>query len=102
VSEVEGHAYFRSGDSNSAVSNVQLQLIDSKGEVIGSVKTEYDGYFFLEDIPAGDYHIRIEPDQAKKLGIELAAPVAVKAAASGGLVGDIDVNIVRSSTVAAN
>jgi hypothetical protein len=102
VSEVEGHAFFRSGDSNSAVSNVQLQLIDSKGEVIGSVKTEYDGYFFLEDSPAGDYHIRIEPDQAKKLGIELAAPVAVKAAASGGLVGDIDVNIVRSSTVAAN
>jgi hypothetical protein len=53
VSEVEGHAYFQGGDDKRAVSNVQLQLVDGKSVVIASVRTEYDGYFFMERLAPG-------------------------------------------------
>lgn len=103
VSEVEGHAFFDSGgDEARAVSNVQLQLVDPKGEVIASAKTEYDGYFFLERVPPGKYALRIDPEQASKLGISLAAPIPVKAGLDGGLVGDVVVKIIRApATLAA-
>ena len=102
VSELEGHAYFRTDDSKRAVSNVQLQLVDSAGKVVANAKTEYDGYFFLDKVAPGEYQVRIDPDQATKLGIALASPVKVKATSSGGLIGDVDLNIVRQSEAAAN
>jgi hypothetical protein len=97
VSEVEGHAYFQGGDDKRAVSNVQLQLVDAKSVVIASVRTEYDGYFFMERLAPGKYHVRIDPDQAAKLNIQLASDVWVTASADGGLIGQIVVNIVRGS-----
>lgn len=98
VSEVEGHAYFQAGgDSKRAVSNVQLQLVDSKGAVIASVRTEYDGYFFMERVAPGQYRIRIDPDQAAKLNIKLASDVPVTATPDGGLIGRMVVDIVRAN-----
>jgi hypothetical protein len=95
VSEVEGHAYFRGGETERAVSNVQLQLVDMNNDVIASVRTEYDGYFFIERVPPGEYWIRIDPDQAAKLKIRLVDEVRVRAGADGGLIGKLVVNIVR-------
>jgi hypothetical protein len=97
VSEVEGHAYFQGGDANRAVSNVQLQLVDAKSNVVASVRTEYDGYFFMERVAPGQYRIRIDPDQAAKLNIKLAGDVPVTASPDGGLIGRIAVNIVRGN-----
>lgn len=104
VSEVEGHAFFRGSAGDRAVSNVQLQLVDSSGNVLASAKTEYDGYFFLERVPPGEYSLRLDPEQAAKLDIRLADPVLVKADGNGGLVGNIVVNIIRGvgGAVAAN
>lgn len=97
ASEVEGRAYFQSGDAERAVSNVQLQLVDSKDAIVASTKTEYDGYFFMERVTPGIYSLRIDPDQAAKLGIALAEAVPVKATADGGLIGDLRVRIIRTS-----
>lgn len=102
VSEVEGHAFFQSSGGDRAVSNVQLQLVNGAGEVVASAKTEYDGYFFLERVPPGDYSLRLEPDQAAKLQIALAAPVPVKAGGDGGLVDKIVVTIVRGGGAVAS
>jgi hypothetical protein len=95
MSEFEGHAYFEGGEARRAVSNVQLQLVNSKGIIVASVRTEYDGYFFIERIPPGEYRIRIDPDQAAKLNIRLAREVPVTATPEGGLVGKLSVNIAR-------
>jgi hypothetical protein len=101
VSELEGHAFFEGGEAKRAVSNVQLQLVDSKGAVISSVRTEYDGYFFIERVPPGVYRIRIDPDQASKLHIRLASDIQVTATPEGGLVGKLVVNIVRQDAGSA-
>lgn len=98
MSELEGHAYFEGGDSRRAVSNVQLQLVDSKGDVVASARTEYDGYFFIDRVPPGKYHLRIDPDQAAKLKIRLVGDVPVGASPDGGLVGQLVINIVRQDS----
>jgi hypothetical protein len=100
VSEAEGHAFFHSGSGDRAVSNVELQVVDAKGNVIATTKTEYDGYFYFERVPPGHYMLRIDPDQAAKLGIRLLSDVVVKAGADGGLVSDLNVRIGRGSTIA--
>jgi hypothetical protein len=96
TSEVEGHAFFQGGDAKRPVSNVQLQLVDAKGDVIASVRTEYDGYFFMERVAPGQYRIRIDPEQAAKLNIKLVGGVPLTAGSDGGLIGAITVSIARA------
>lgn len=97
VSEMEGHAFFQGSETRRAVSNVQLQLVNSNGDVVSSVRTEYDGYFFIERVPPGEYRIRIDPDQAARLHIEMVGDVRVTAGPEGGLVGELAVTIVRTN-----
>jgi hypothetical protein len=98
TSEVEGHAIFQGGDAKRPVSNVQLQLVNAKNEVIASARTEYDGYFFMERVAPGEYQIRIDPDQAAKLNINLSGDVPVRASPDGGLIGQIVVNIIHEKS----
>jgi hypothetical protein len=98
TSEVEGHAIFQGGDAKRPVSNVQLQLVNAKDEVIAAARTEYDGYFFMERVAPGDYRIRIDPDQAAKLNINLAGGAPVRASPDGGLIGQIVVNIIHGKS----
>jgi len=100
VSEVEGHAYFHGSTGDRAVSNVQLQIVDSKNDVIASAKTEYDGYFYFDRVPPGQYELRIDPEQAAKLGIRLLKDAPLKTGADGGLVSAVDVKIGRGSAAA--
>jgi hypothetical protein len=76
---------------------VKLQLVDKKGAVIASAKTEYDGSFFIDKVSPGEYQLKLDPEQAAKLNIQLSGPVSVKATAEGGLIGKIEVNVVPSS-----
>jgi len=98
MSELEGHAYFEGGEARRAVSNVQLQLVDLKANVVASARTEYDGYFFIDRVPPGQYRLRIDPDQAAKLKIRLAADAPVSAGPDGGLVGQLVVTIIRQDS----
>jgi hypothetical protein len=102
VSVLVGHAFLGSGGTHRAVSNVQLQLVDKTGAVVASAKTEYDVYFFFDKVSPGEYQLKLDTEQAAKLNIRLSGEVPVKATAAGGLIGKIELNIVRSSPATAN
>jgi len=77
LSEVEGTAYFADGSGSRGVSGLRLQLVDARGEVFRSRRTESDGFFLFDQVCPGKYRIALEPDQAARLGIVLADPQPV-------------------------
>lgn len=89
MSEVEGEVLFESEGGARAVANVQLQLVDAAGAVVSSTRTEYDGFFLFEKVPAGQYTVRLDPVQADQLRIEAKEQPVIEAEADGGLVGSI-------------
>ena len=38
---------------------LDLELIDTSGKVVGTTRTDYDGFFLFDRVPYGDYSIRI-------------------------------------------
>ena len=60
----------------------------------------HDGYFYFDRVPPGLYELRIDPEQAAKLGIRLLKNAPLKTGADGGLVSAVDVKIGRGSTAA--
>jgi hypothetical protein len=81
VSEVTGTAVFDSGDGSKPVSGLRLELIGADGKIAAETRSESDGYFFFEQVLPGTYAIRVQPDQAVRLGIAIkqGGSVTVKA-----------------------
>jgi hypothetical protein len=95
TSEVEIRAVFqRPGEAPRGLSALSLQLVSSSGQVAAEGRTEYDGTVVMEGVRRGDYVLRIEPEQAKRLHLALKAPVAIKAKPGGGFAGQVTAEIV--------
>ena len=57
--DVDGTLALRKGDIETPVSGVSIEAVDERGQVIASTKSEYDGYFYIDDIPARPFVLRI-------------------------------------------
>jgi len=64
---------------------LSIELIDATGKVAHGGRTEYDGTLLLQQVRPGSYHIRIEPDQAARLGLRLHGTPRLDISPKGGL-----------------
>jgi hypothetical protein len=78
LSDVEGTAYFRSSAKDRAVSRLRLRMLRPDGTIAAQARTESDGFYLFERLPAGDYRLELDPEQARALKIRIEAPIALK------------------------
>jgi FtsP/CotA-like multicopper oxidase with cupredoxin domain len=57
------------------------------------VTTEFDGTALFGEVPAGKYRLELDPAQAERLRMRLAAPVSVVVAADGQPTEDVTLNV---------
>ena len=62
--EIEGTIYDLSG---AARAGVELELVDTLGDVVATTISEFDGYFLFDLVPYGKYSIRLSSGSAKAL-----------------------------------
>ncbi len=77
LSDIEGTAYFRAESGNRAVSRLQLRLLRSDGTLAARARSESDGFYLFERLPAGEYRLELDPQQAATLKIQLAEPLSL-------------------------
>ena len=95
VGEVQLRLMVRtSGGELKGVSGLDVQLVSRGDTVMAESHTEYDGTMYVEKLPAGVYHVRIEPAQAKRLGLALNSALSVTVPPQGGYVGNIQGEVV--------
>ena len=86
--EVELRMMFeRPGQRARGLSALQVQVLDAAGRVAAEGRTEFDGSLILEGLRPGAYTVRLEPDQAARLRLSLAEPLALKIGPGGGFAG---------------
>ena len=67
-------------------------MVAADGNVVKRVRTEGDGFYLFEQVAPGSYSIRIEPEQANRLGIALTGDGMVTASPEGDIVRrDLDI-----------
>jgi hypothetical protein len=69
------------------LSATRIRLVDAKGVAVEGV-TEFDGSANFQDLPAGTYQVQLDPEQAQRLRMRLAAPVSVTIRPDGGITPD--------------
>jgi hypothetical protein len=80
LSEIEGTITFEGKDTARGVSGLRLVLLDNKGEVAASVRTERGGYYVFEQIKPGTFRLALDLDQAKRLGICITSAATIEIA----------------------
>lgn len=74
---------FRQKDrSMTGLSAVRIRLVPVSGAAISGV-TEFDGSAVFDAVKPGTYRIELDPDQAERLAMSLAAPVKVMVGTDG-------------------
>jgi hypothetical protein len=93
VSEVMAHVRLRQEDGKMiGISGVRVRLVSESREPIETA-TEFDGSAIFSDVRPGTYRFELDPDQAARLKMRLAAPVAVTVG-EDGMVKDVAVEVI--------
>jgi hypothetical protein len=90
VGEVEG-VVARDEALQQRLRSVGLELIDPSGERQASTVSEFDGYYLFQDVPPGDYRLRVVEETLRGRPFLIPAPAPVTVPPSGGFVPGPDV-----------
>lgn len=80
------------GGKKIGLSALRVRAVPRSGKSIEAV-TEFDGTVIFEHVPPGDYQLELDPDQAARLHMRFAKPVAFKVRPDGGYIPDIDATV---------
>ena len=73
--DVEG-ALIKSGELG--YEGVDLELVDGAGKVVGTARSDFDGFFLFERVPYGSYRLRVSAASASAAGIASDLNVSLK------------------------
>ncbi len=57
-------------DDGSGFEGLDVELIDASGKVVGTARSDFDGFFLLERVAYGRYTFRLSADSASAAGVE--------------------------------
>ena len=66
--ELDGMVYLFKYAKKKEASSINVQVLNSKGEVAAENRTEFDGFLLIQKVPIEDVTVRVDPEQLEKLG----------------------------------
>lgn len=67
--EITGTVYLERGGTSREASGVDLELVDSRGTVVKTARTAYDGFYDITDVEPGSYTLRVTAEHVVKLAV---------------------------------
>jgi hypothetical protein len=84
-SEINGTVYLRRDGQALPAAGVRLELRDGAGRVVKSMRTAYDGFYSLDELPPGRYRLEVPEAAARQRGVKPPAPRGVLLSPEGTL-----------------
>ena len=89
-SEITGTTYRRQDGRRRELPGLRLELRDASGKVVRSLRSAFDGFFTLGDLPPGTYTLEVPAAAARALGAAPPGPRTVKLAPEGSVLDGVD------------
>lgn len=61
--DAEGYVSVQSGEKSTPVNGATIEIISKDGTVLASAKSDFDGYFYLNQVPMGNHMARVKPEE---------------------------------------
>lgn len=75
--EVDGTVFLIRDDQQLPVSGVTVEALGSDGRVLARTQTEFDGYFYVANVPARPVTIRVAPESLSESNLT-SQPVQIQ------------------------
>lgn len=95
--EIDGTVLLTKEDKTIPAGRVKIEAVNSKGQVIRTTTTEYDGFYVLTNVPLGDYIVRISPTQLDKLNLESEIVSSIKLSADDQFRSGVDFKLIEKT-----
>jgi hypothetical protein len=95
--EVEGMVFMDREGMITPVSNVAMELVDSSGAVVMTVKTVFDGFYLFSRVPPGNYIVRVSPSQLSRLGFVAPPHRRIKLEGNATVISGVDFTLVTAN-----
>lgn len=83
VGEVYARFVTERAERTTGLSALKVRLV-TPGRPPIEASTEFDGSVVFANVPVGDYHIELDPEQASRLGLSLSGPMPVRVNGDSG------------------
>jgi hypothetical protein len=88
--EITGTVRLKQDGETREVSGLLLELADGQGKVVKRVRTAYDGFYTLSEIPPGTYLLRVPAAESSRLGLSPMIPRTVVLSSEGTVLDGLD------------
>ena len=93
--ELDGTVYLDQDGKRIPISKVRLELVDADGTVVREGTSAYDGFYLLDKIPPGLYHLRLEEAQRRRLGLRPLPVRDIRIGHDGTVLSGVDLVVSR-------
>jgi hypothetical protein len=84
--EINGTAFLLADGRSRELPGLGLELVAADGKLVRRIRTAYDGYYTLPDIPPGQYQLKVPEGEAHRFEVLIPAPLKISIRRDGTVI----------------
>src|SRR5690606_19739627 len=97
TTEIDGTVYLWEDGLTRGIGDLRLELLNEQYEVIAETTSSWDGFYIIPGVVAGDYWLRVSPQQLLRLGLDDTGTRMITVTGDGEFMSGVDLLIVPRS-----
>ena len=97
--EIDGTVHLVEDDKPRGIGNALVELVNDRGEIVGSTRSSSDGFYVLSSVKPGKYRVRISPEQTQDLGLIVDGEASVIMPADADYINGMDLTLRKQGSV---
>lgn len=93
TTEIDGTVYLLEAGIGRGIGDLKLELLDEQHQVVAETTSSWDGFYIISGVIAGDYWLRVSPEQLQRLELTDTGMRSLTVLGDGTFVSGIDMLI---------
>ena len=90
TTEIDGTVYLLENGVERGIGDLKLELLNDQHEVVGETTSSWDGFYIVPQVVAGEYWLRISPQQLQRLGLTGTGGHKITVSGDGSFISGMD------------
>jgi hypothetical protein len=90
TTEIDGTVYLMENGVERGIGDLELELLNDQHKVVGETTSGWDGFYIVPQVVAGEYSLRISPQQLQRLGLTDTSVHMLTVSGDGSFISGVD------------
>ncbi|WP_404295771.1 hypothetical protein [Halomonas sp.] len=94
--EIDGTVYLLEEGVERGIGDIALELLNDQQEVVARATSSWDGFYIVPGVIAGDYRLRISPEQLQRLNLSDSGAIELSVSGDGTFISGVNMTVSTS------